>query len=213
MKTVIKVLLVLAVVLMGYVFVRSITTPVKFKRERERIEHNIATRLKDIATYENAFRNVHGRFATAEELVTFLESGEILYIRAEGDYTDEMREKGLSESQAAHQGLIRRDTLHMAAKDSLLKGSIEPRDVVRVPGFPEEMIEIHTAHIDQVVGSDTVKVPVFAAQVPMDVYLKNLDAVQRAVAIHDAKERNNGKGYPGLKLGSLDEVKTTGNWE
>lgn len=82
-----------------------------------------------------------------------------------------------------------------------------------VPGFPDHRIEIETATIQQEVGNDTINISVFQAQVPMEVYLAGMDKHILSTKISDAKARNNGAGYPGLRIGSLKEVKTTGNWE
>ena len=213
MKIVRIVLIALAVIVMGYLCVMSIVTPENFKKEQAQREAVIEKRLKDIATYEIAYKENFGKFATADELVEFLTNGKIFYINAEGDYTDEMREKGITEKQAAAQGLIKRDTTYMSARDSLLKNGEDPRELIMVPGFPDHRSEIETATIQQEVGNDTINMSVFQAQVPMEVYLAGMDKHILSTKISDAKARNNGAGYPGLRIGSLKEVKTTGNWE
>lgn len=191
----------------------SIVTPENFKKVQAQKEAVIEKRLKDIATYEIAYREANGKFATADELVEFLTNGKIFYVKAEGDYTDAMREQGLTEKQAAAQGLIKRDTTYMSARDSLLKNGEDPRELIMVPGCPGQRIEIETAMVQQEVGNDTINVSVFQAQVPMTVYLAGMDKHILENKISDAKARNNGAGYPGLRIGSLEEVKTTGNWE
>ncbi|MDY3102084.1 MAG: hypothetical protein SOW39_03070 [Porphyromonas sp.] len=198
---------------MGYLCVMSIVTPENFKKVQAQKEAVIEKRLKDIATYEIAYREANGKFATADELVEFLTNGKIFYVKAEGDYTDAMREQGLTEKQAAAQGLIKRDTTYMSARDSLLKNGEDPRELIMVPGCPGQRIEIETAMVQQEVGNDTINVSVFQAQVPMTVYLAGMDKHILENKISDAKARNNGAGYPGLRIGSLEEVKTTGNWE
>lgn len=213
MKKVFTVLLVIAAIAMGYLFYDSLATPENFKKEQAKRELLIQQRLKQIVEAESAFENVYGKFATAEELVAFLESGKLYYINAKGDYTDEMREQGISERDAARKGLIMRDTVWMPAKDSLLKNGMTAQDFIKVPGFPASNVEIQVSTIDQKVGNDNVKVPVFMASVPMTVYLGDLDKTILEQKIKAAKELYDGKGYPGLAIGSLEEVKNTGNWE
>lgn len=213
MKVVVKILVGLAVIVLAYLCVMSIFTPEQFNKEQRRREALIQKRLKDIATYELAYREAYGQFASAEELVQFLTDGKIFVIKAEGDYTDAMFEKGLSEADAARQGLIKRDTIYVSAKDSLLKNGENPGELILVPEFPQHQIEIQASVIPQEVGNDTINMAVFQAGVPMEVYLQGMDRQILDNKIRDAKSRNNGKGYPGLVIGSLEEFKSTGNWE
>lgn len=213
MKKLFTVLLVIAACALAYLFYDSLATPEKFKKTQAQREALIQVRLKQVAAAETAYRDVYGKYATVEELVAFLDNGKLYYINAEGDYTDEMREKGISERDAARQGLIRRDTVWMAAKDSLLQNGISAQDFVKVPEFPNHNIDIQIGTIEQKIGNDNVHVPVFMAAVPMEVYLGDLDHVILQTKIRAAKEMYDGKGYPGMAIGSLEEVKNTGNWE
>lgn len=216
MKTLFKVLFGLAALLMAYLCVMSIYVPVSFTHKQEKREGLIQKRLKDIASYEQAYKAVHGKFANGDELINFLENGDLYYVVAEGDFTDEMREKGLTEQQAAAQGLIKRDTVRVRAKDSLLNSREDInsiKEILEVPGFSPNRIEIEEGHIQQVIGVDTINVSVFRAQVPMTVYLQGMDENIVKERITEAKSRNNGNGYPGLRIGSLEEFKLTGNWE
>ncbi len=88
-----------------------------------------------------------------------------------------------------------------------------PEEFLQVPGFPESIIEIDTASVAQEIGEDVVMVPVFRTAVPLSVYLADQDHKLLNTAIKDAEARYQGTGYPGLALGSLKEVKNTGNWE
>ncbi|KXB34732.1 hypothetical protein HMPREF1869_01058 [Bacteroidales bacterium KA00251] len=215
MKTVFKVLIGIAVVALAYLCYTSIATPVKFDKIQKQREELIAKKLKEIASYEMAYKTVNGKFANADELTNFLENGKLFYIIAEGDYTDEMRDKGITEKQAAAQGLIKRDTVLVSAKDSLLRDTPykTSQEILSVPGFPNNSIEINTGEVKQYIGQDTINISVFEACVPMSVYLGDLNEKQRTQTIEAAMKLNNGKGYPGLKIGSLEELKLTGNWE
>lgn len=215
MKTVFKVLIGVAALALVYLCARSIATPVEFDKLQNKREVAIKKRLKEIASYEVAYKTVHNKFATSEELINFLENGQLYYVNADGDYTDEMRDKGISEQEAAAKGLIKRDTVRVSVKDSLLRGKeySSASDILKVPGFEANNIGINTNIIDQYIGNDTVHISVFEAFVPMDVYLSDLDGQILKEKVDAAKKLNDGKGYPGLKIGSLDELKLTGNWE
>lgn len=215
MKSVLNVLIVLAVIVMGYLCYQSIAVPVRFEKTQKEREEAIAEKLKEITSYEVAYKTVHGRFAEPQELVDFLDNGNLYYVNAEGDYTDEMRDKGLTEQEAAAEGLIKRDTILVSARDSLLKNKNyqNAQEVLRVPGFEDDLVEIRTGTVEQYIGEDTIKISVFEATVPMELYLGDLDKQRREESIQTAKELNSGNGYPGMKIGSLEELKLTGNWE
>ncbi len=213
MRKLMTVILLVAAVIVGYLAVMSILTPERFSQIRVAREAPIQARLKQIALVENAFHDVYNRYAPVDELRQFLTDGKLFYVRSEGDYTDAMREAGMNERQAAAKGLIVRDTVWLSARDSLLKGGMTPEEFLQVPGFPESIIEIDTASVAQEIGDDVVMVPVFRTAVPLSVYLADQDHRLLNVAIKEAEARYQGTGYPGLALGSLKEVKSTGNWE
>ncbi len=207
------ILLLIAAIVVGYLAVMSILTPERFTKTRDAREAPIQVRLKEVALVENAFHDVHSRYAPVDELRQFLTSGKLFYVRSEGDYTDAMREMGLNERQAAAKGLIIRDTVWVNAADSLLKNGITAEEFLQVPGFPQSIIEVDTASVAQEIGDEVVMVSVFRAAVPLSVYMADQDKKLLNSAIQDAKARYQGTGYPGLALGSLTEVKSTGNWE
>ncbi len=290
MKVVIRILIAAAVITLGYLCTMSILTPVQFQEEQDKREALIKERLKEITRFELSYKETFGEFASAQQLVDFLENGTINVVKAEGDYTDEMREKGKSEMDLASKGnklfakakellikkinnedteeksskrrrrryrrhrtsseermvksilkelngenlsveqkiekgtkmliaqildkkLLIRDTIRISAKDSLLKNGEIPAELINVPGFENQKIDIQSAMIPQEIGNLTINISVFRAAVPMEVYLGDLDKNILEQKIRKAKERNNKQGYPGLEIGSLKEVKTTGNWE
>ena len=213
MRKLMTVLLLVAAIIVGYLSVMSILTPERFTKTRIAREAPIQVRLKEVAHVENAFHDVYNRYAPVDELRQFLTDGKVFYVRSEGDYTDAMREAGMNERQAAAKGLIVRDTVWVSARDSLLKDGMTPEEFLQVPGFPQSVIEIDTASVAQEIGEEVVMVPVFRTAVPLSVYLADQDHKLLNTAIKDAEARYQGTGYPGLALGSLKEVKNTGNWE
>lgn len=213
MKKVITVLAVVATCVLGYMCFQSVAIPENFKKTQAKREAVIQERLKQIARVQEFYSVVHGKYANAAELEEFLNTGKVYNVVSEGDYTDEMREKGISEREAASKGLIKRDTIWTDASATLLPQGMTAKQMLEVPGFPGQKIEVETATIPQEIGNDVINVPVFRAAVPMSIYLGDLDEKIRESKIYDAKQRYEGKGYPGLAIGSLEEVKNTGNWE
>ncbi len=212
MKNLFKILLAVAVVVMAYITYQSVNKPVQFDKIQKQREKVLQKRIKEIAGYEQAFESVYNRYATAEELQAFLANGKLYYVKAEGEYTDQMREKGISERQAAAQGLIRRDTTWVDVKDSLFKGDANAiASLLDIPESDGKKIIIDTAYIEQVVGLDTIHVPVFQVSAKFEDYLGDLDKTRIQDKVNEAMKK--AKGFPGLIFGSLTEVKNTGNWE
>lgn len=210
MDKVIKLLVLAVALVLAYLTVQSVLSPVQFDKTQLERELVLQRQLKKIAAYQEAYEYVHHKFATEEELVSFLNNGKVYYVTAEGDYTEAMREAGLSERAAAAKGLIKRDTTWIAAKDSLLKDGTDVATLFNVAGTPNR-IKVEVAEIQQVIGQDTVPISVFQASVRFEDYLSDLDAGRLKEKKEKAEERKN--GFAGLRVGSLTEVKKTGNWE
>ncbi len=203
-------LVVVVLLALGYVTVKSVYDPVVFDREQEAREAILQKQLKKIATYQDAFGERYGRYATAEELVAFLESGKLFYVKAEGEVTEAMREQGLTEAQAVAKGLIRRDTVWVSAKDSLIKDGTDITTLFNILNTGNK-ITIDTAYLQQEIGKDTVNVSVMQAVIPFEAYLSDLDKERLEQKKREVAAK--AKAYAGLKIGSLEEVKLTGNWE
>lgn len=76
MKTVVKVLLGLSVVLLAYFCVTSITTPIKFEEKRADREKVVIARLVDIRKAQIEFKNQKGRYtASFDTLISFIKNG------------------------------------------------------------------------------------------------------------------------------------------
>lgn len=211
MKKVILIIVAVAVLALAYVTVQSVLAPVSFDKKQQEIELVLQKQLKKIATYEDAYKSVYDKYADKDELVNFLNNGRVFYIRAEGDYTSAMRDQGLSEEDAARRGLIRRDTIWVSAKDSLLKDGTDLVKLFSIPGS-DSTIQVVAGTIEQEVGDNKVEVPVFQASASYQSYLGRLGN-DRLVKEKIEKANSKANAFAGVRVGSLTEVKTNGNWE
>ena len=211
MKKVILIIVAVAVLALAYVTVQSVLAPVSFDKKQQEIELVLQKQLKKIATYEDAYKSVYDKYADKDELVNFLNNGRVFYIRAEGDYTSAMRDQGLSEEDAARRGLIRRDTIWVSAKDSLLKDGTDLAKLFSIPGS-DSTIQVVGGTIEQEVGDNKVEVPVFQASASYQSYLGRLGN-DRLVKEKIEKANSKANAFAGVRVGSLTEVKTNGNWE
>ena len=211
MKKVILIIVAVAVLALAYVTVQSVLAPVSFDKKQQEIELVLQKQLKKIATYEDAYKSVYDKYADKDELVNFLNNGRVFYIRAEGDYTSAMRAQGLSEEDAARRGLIRRDTIWVSAKDSLLKDGTDLAKLFSIPGS-DSTIQVVAGTIEQEVGDNKIQVPVFQASAGYQSYLGRLGN-DRLVKEKIEKANSKANAFAGVRVGSLTEVKTNGNWE
>ena len=208
MKKVILVLVALVVVALAYITIQSVLAPVNFDKKQAKIE----VELQKLASLEEAYKSVYDKYANKEELIDFVQNGRVFYVRAEGDYTSAMRDQGLSEEDAARRGLIRRDTIWVAAKDTLLNDGTDLAKLFIIPNNPDSSIHVVASSIEQEVGEAKIQMPVFQASASYESYLNPLNNPRRVrEKVEAARAKTN--AYPGLRVGSLTEAKTNGNWE
>ena len=123
---------------------------------------------------------------------------------------EKIQEKGMTEAEAVKKGLIRRDTMWVLAKDTLLGKNYDVAAMRYVPAVPGEKItfKMDTATLKSGSGYE---IKVFACEVPYKEYLRDMDA-QLTYNLIDKAEKQ-GK-FPGLRVGSLEEINNNaGNWE
>ena len=208
MKVTLRILLTVAVLLLGYMCYRSIMTPIEFNEEKDLRENAIKERLIDIRKAQIEYKNkykVHA--ANFDELAKFLKDDKLPFLIKEGVLTDEQLEKGMTEKEAVKKGLIKRDTVWVTAVDTLFGANYNVTDMRNVP-YTNIQFSMDTATLTSGSGY-TVKV--FQCGVLYDDYLGDLDK-QLVFNLKDKAEKTN--KYPGLRVGSLEEINNNaGNWE
>lgn len=194
MKTVIQIVLALAIVVLGYLIYDSIMEPVRFNKEAARREARIIDRLKDIRTAQIAHRTRYGTFlGDLDSLVQFVKNDSIIILRAIGTVPDT-----LTEAEAVRLGIVQRDTFWMPARDTLLKHAKYPVDSLPfIPFSGGKKFVMEAGMIER----GLVQLPVFEALTTPDEYLKDLPYLIYYTRLD------------GLKVGSLVEASTDGNWE
>ena len=208
MKVTFKILLVAAVVVLIYMCYRSIMGPIEFEQENDAREKAVIARLIDIRTAQIEYKNKYKVHApNFDELSRFLKEEKIPFLKKEGVLTDEQLEKGMTEKEAVKQGLIKRDTFWVVAKDTLFKAGFNVDSLRFVPGTSETFF-MDTASL---VSGSGYTIKVFEASVTYDTYLGDLDK-QEVANLKDVATKSN--KFAGLKVGSLEEINNNaGNWE
>jgi len=210
MRITLNILLIGAILLLLYMCFRSIMNVQEFNNERELREKAIQTRLIDIRKAQIEYKNLHGFHAGSfEDLVTFLNEEKLPFVIKEGSLTDEQMEKGMTEEKAVKEGLIRRDTTWVLAKDTLFGPGFNPSELAIVPiAGGNARFSMDTATISSGSG---YSVKVFESGVLYDTYLRDLDR-QELINLKD-KMQKMGK-FLGLRVGSVTEINNNaGNWE
>ncbi len=193
-------------ILMGYLIYDSVNAPIQFKKIKEERFGNVIAVLKDIGRSQEAYKTVNGTFAKDfPTLIKFVENGR---------YTiTQQRDSSYMEFDETYQiDLLREvkiiDTLaFVSVKDSLFKNDTRFKNMMNVPGAQNgEKFTMKSAVIDK----SGYKASVFEAKVAKDVVLydqpKDLRARENA---HASVEQVNGNS---IKVGSLTDVSTNGNW-
>jgi len=210
MNTTVKILLFVAIVVLGYMLIESIMNPIRFNKERDLREDAIKERLIDIRTAQVAFKSKFGRYTGSfDTLVNFVVHDSFPLIYKEGSLTDEMMEQGIrNEREALKRGLIVRDTSYTSVLDSIF-----------IEGFAVDSLRFvpFCDNNEFVMGATTIQtgsmvmVKVFEASVLNDIFLKGLDK-QLIINYNALRERIT--GFPGMRVGNLVEPNNNaGNWE
>lgn len=200
-----QIVLSAAIILLGYWIYESIMDPIRFDRQKEAREQATIQRLKDIRTAQFAYRSVNNSFApTFDTLFQFLETGKLPMVLKIGEVDS------LTEAQALKLGLIVRDTTFIGVADSIFKDKpigFDFHDLRFVP-FTDKM---DTMFMDAgEVERSGIVVPVFTASVKYRVLLRGLNE-QYILNLVETREQL--EKFPGVKVGSMEESTTDGNWE
>ena len=209
MRAAVKIVLALAIIILGYLLIESIMQPIRFNRERTIRENATIERLKDIRTAQIAFKDKYGRYTgDFDSLINFVKADSFPVVRAIGSISDSLLEAGMTEREAARLGLIIRDTLNVSVLDSIFYPGY-PIDSIRyVPYADTNQFFMGATEIET---ASKVKVKVFEAHVINDILLHDLD---RQLIINYSAERVKITNFPGLRVGSLEEpTNNAGNWE
>ena len=210
MRITFNILLIGAISLLIYMCYRSIMNVEEFNNEKDHRDLAIQTRLMDIRKAQIEYKNLYGFHAGSfEDLAKFLNEDKLPFVIKEGSLTDEQLEKGMTEAKAIKEGIIRRDTTWILAKDTIFGPGFDVASLSLIPvAGVNAQFSMDTATISSGSGY-TVKV--FEASVLYDTYLSDLDR-QQLINLKDKIDKM-GK-FQGLRVGSVTEINNNaGNWE
>ena len=204
LKPVLNIALWLLIIFLGYKTYMSVYGEIQFNQLKEKRYALVIEKLKDIRDAELAHRTVTGQFTDSfDGLIKFVENGKFTITQRR---TETVKDGALSRSFGVDmfKEIVVIDTLgFVSVKDSLFKNSDRYKTMMDVPvGEPGTKFTLKAGKLDDI--------PVFEASVEKAKLLfdqdKNLVDKENQVISVD------GVNGPTLKVGSMDEVNTNGNW-
>ena len=210
MKLVIQIILWAVIVVLAYLLYQSISGPITFNKVKEARYAKVISNLKDIKAAQLAHQEIVGGFSgNWDSLVRFIDTAEFAIIeRRDTSYADVEKNKafGIEEGYFIEETII--DTLDFySVRDSLYAGTDRYKSMMDVPvEGADAKFKLQAGKLDK---NGTIY-SVFEASVDKGVVLFDLDpdllVQEKQVVSVD------GVNGPSIKVGSMDEVDTSGNW-
>jgi hypothetical protein len=206
LKPVINIVLWIIIFVLGYATFKSVYGEIEFNKLKVKRYAVIIEKLKDIRDAELAHKQVTGKFTdnfdnlvkfvdTAQYTITQRRDSTVLDVEATRRFTVDM-----------YKDIVIVDTLgYVSVRDSLFGTDARYKTMMNLPegaGEPGAKFTLKAGMLDNI--------PVFEASVDKSIILwdqdKNLIKKESEVVSVD------GVNGPTLKVGSMDEVNTNGNW-
>ena len=206
MKTILQIVLWIVCGFLAFMIYKSVNGPIEFEKVRQERFQAVINKLKDIRDSQEAYKSVNGKYAGSfESLVKFVDTG---------SYTiTQQRDSSFMRFDKVYQIELQVDTIvvdtlgFVRVKDSLFKNSDAYKTMMEVPfGQNGEKFDLKADIIDK----SGYRAPVFEAKVKKDVVLYDQpsDLVNQENARNSVEEVNG----ESIKVGSLVDVSTNGNW-
>ena len=203
----INILLFAVIVFLAWQVVKSIQAPIKFNNEQKARETKVVERLIDIRNAEVLYKNANNKYtADFDSLIQFCQTAEIPIVKIVPDPTDATFTRTINVTL----GFVK-------VMDSIksTRENFNINDLKYVP-FAEnqQQFELEAGMIKR----NGIDIPVFEARTPYEVYLAtpgaNFNEKEWNQRRDNAKaEKESINRYAGLRVGSMEEATTDGNWE
>lgn len=206
MKTILQIVLWGLSIFFGYMIYKSVNGPIEFKKVRQERFQSVINKLKDIRDAQEAYKSVNNKYANNfNSLIKFVDTGDyIITTQRDSSFTRYSKEYQID----LPVDTVVIDTLGtVKVKDSLFKNDDRYKSMMEVPFAQNgETFEIKADILDK----NGYKAPVYEVKVKKDVVLYDQPAdLRKQENARNSVEEVNGE-Y--VKVGSLEEVSTNGNW-
>ncbi len=197
-KTIIQIILIGIAVVLGYFTYTSIMQPVNFNKEKRAREKVVIQYLKDIRSAQFIYKQLNNRYTGSfDTLIRFVDSARIPVVKMIPDPNDTTYTLTINDTV----GYVR-------VADSLFRGqkNVDYHHIDVIPFSEGAKFQMKAG----IINKGGVKVHVFEVKAPFTTFLKGMDE-QLVVNLKATKIEQ--KKYTGLKVGSMTEPSTDGNWE
>lgn len=209
MKLVIQLLLWVVIIALGYLLVNSIRGPIEFNKIKKARYAKVIENLKDIKAGELAHQEITGSFtASFDSLVRFIDTAQFAIVqRRDTSYTDVEKNKAFGVDGYFIEEVVI-DTLGFTSvRDSLYGGTDRYKTMMNIPvDGVNEKFELRAGKLNK----SGILYSVFEVRVLKKIVLGDLDKdlldqENQVISVNDVNGRY-------VKVGSMDEVDTSGNW-
>ena len=194
---------------LGYQTFMSIYEPIQFNQVKNKRYAQVITSLIDIRDAQLAHRQVTGKFAdNFDNLVKFIDTAQFTITQRRDSSVVDAELTRRFGGVTTYKEIIIVDTLgFVSVKDSLFKTSNRYKTMMNVPvGKEGAKFALKAGILEQ----NDVKIPVFEAKVLKDIIL--FDQPRDLVIQENQVISVDGVNGDALKVGSMEEVNTNGNW-
>ena len=209
LKPILNVLLWALIFFLGYLNFNSVYGEIKFNELKDERYKQVITKLIDIRDAELAHKAVTGKFTKSyDSLLNFIENGKFTITQRRDTSVVDVELTKRYGGVEMRKDVILIDTLdYVSVKDSLYGADTRYKSMMNLPdGIGPKGSKVT---LDAGILPATT-IPVFEASVPKEVILfdqdKNLIAKEKEAMSVD------GVRGPKLRVGSMEEVDTKGNW-
>ena len=196
---------------LAYINIMSIYEPVQFVKVKNKRYAQVIKNLKDLRHAQLAHRQVTGKFEKDfDKLVKFIDTADFTITQRRDTSVIDKELTRRYGGVTTYKTVILVDTLgHVPVKDSLFKGSDRYKTMINLPegaGEPGSKFKMEAGFIER----NKVKVPVFEVKVDKSIILydQNKDLIAQEKEVVSVE----GVNGPSLKVGSMNEINTNGNW-
>ncbi|NNE30996.1 MAG: hypothetical protein HKN40_01370 [Winogradskyella sp.] len=205
LKPVLHIVLWALIIFLGYITYMSVYKEIQFNQLKEDRYKVVINRLKDIRDTQLAYKEVNGEYAgTFDKLIRFVDTAQVpITQRRDTTVLDEERTRAFGGVETM-KTITLIDTLdYYSVKDSVFKGSDRYKNMMNI-GIGKEgaTFKLDAGKVDDI--------PVFAVTASKEDILDG----QEKYLIEKEKQvvSVDGVNGPELKVGSMEEVNTNGNW-
>ncbi len=192
MKIGIQAALFVIAIILAYFIYDGVQNKIEFRDMAQKRSEIVQNRLKEVAVAQKKFKQEKGRYAANfPELINFVTNDSLTIIKAIGNVPD-----SLTEVKAVQLGIVIRDTSLVPAT-SIFSDGFAADSLKYVPFGDGNEFKIQAGVIEK----NKVNVNVFEVSTTLEVAYNGLKTKNEAVKLTDE-----------IKVGSMSEPITTGNW-